>query len=105
MSHSSELDGNLASKLLACSDCGDFSIVYGDTMCTSDFYEGQLLSYITCFGFDARPRSKFRRAYFVEHFVSHFVLLLSNDKAKAMINVFTNYFLKKIQSKPTFNSV
>ena len=44
MSHSSELDGNLASKLLACSDCGDFSIVYGDTMCTSDFYEGQLLS-------------------------------------------------------------
>lgn len=44
MSHSSELDGNLASELLACSDCADFSIVYGDTMCTSDFYEGQLLS-------------------------------------------------------------
>ena len=48
MSHPSELDCNLASEILACCDCGDFSIVYGDTMCTSDFYEGQLPFYIIC---------------------------------------------------------
>ena len=43
MSHSSELDSNLVSELLAC-DCGDFSVVLGDTMCTSDFYEGKSYS-------------------------------------------------------------
>jgi hypothetical protein len=41
VSHSSELDSNLAEELLACCNCGDFSVVLGDTMCTSDFYEGE----------------------------------------------------------------
>ena len=49
MSHSSELDSNLAEELLACRTGGDFSVVLGDTMCTSDFYEGERSCYSLIF--------------------------------------------------------
>lgn len=44
MSHSSELDSKLAAELLACKR-EDFAVVSGDTMCTSDFYEGKYSSF------------------------------------------------------------
>ena len=45
VSHSSELDSDLAAALLACHNGEDFSVVLGDTMCTSDFYEGEWSSH------------------------------------------------------------
>lgn len=40
VNHSCLLDSHLASELVACGDGEGFSVVLGDTMCTSDFYEG-----------------------------------------------------------------
>ena len=41
MSYSSDLDSDLASELLKWSSCEDFPVVLEDTLCTSDFYEGE----------------------------------------------------------------
>lgn len=41
MSYPSDLDSKIASELMICGKFSNIPVVSGDTMCTSDFYEGQ----------------------------------------------------------------